>query len=221
MKIIAPSVLSSDFSNLSQQIRYVEMGGADWIHCDIMDGKFVPNITFGPLIVTAINGITNLPLDCHLMIEDPDKYIEDFVKAGADVITVHQEEVIHLHRTVSLIKDLGAKAGVCINPATPVSTLKEIVEFADLILVMSVNPGFGGQKFIETCLNKISELDKMRNERGLNFIIQIDGGVDKNNIRQISERGCDSFVAGSSIFKSDNITGATIELKNIVTSLEV
>jgi ribulose-phosphate 3-epimerase len=221
MKIIAPSVLASDFSNLTQQIRYVEMGGADWIHCDIMDGKFVPNITFGPIIVNAINGITNLPLDVHLMIEDPDKYIPDFIKSGADIITVHQEEVKHLNRTVALIKDLGAKAGVAINPATPVSTLTEIIEYVDMILIMSVNPGFGGQSFIENSLNKISELKNIRDEKGLKFIIQVDGGINKSNIRQISERGCDAFVAGSSIFKSDNITGATIELKNIVTSLEV
>ncbi|MBL1211927.1 MAG: ribulose-phosphate 3-epimerase [Ignavibacteriae bacterium] len=221
MKIIAPSVLASDFSNLTQQIRYVEMGGADWIHCDIMDGKFVPNITFGPIVVEAINGITNLPLDIHLMIEEPDRYIENFIKAGADIITVHQEEVKHLHRTVSMIKDLGAKAGVSINPATPVSMLSEIVEYADMILIMSVNPGFGGQSFIENSLSKISELKSLREKKKLDFKIQVDGGIDKTNIQKISERGCDAFVAGSSIFHSDNITGATIELKNLVTSLEV
>ena len=221
MKIIAPSILAADFSNLSQQIRYVEMGAADWIHCDIMDGKFVPNITFGPLVVSAINKATRLPLDVHLMIENPDNYIEDFINAGADYLTIHQEEVKHLHRSVSLIKELGAKAGVAINPATPVSTLTEIAEFVDMILIMSVNPGFGGQKFIESSLNKISQLKMLKEERGLNFLIEVDGGITKNNIKQISNAGCDAFVAGSSIFKSDNITGAAVELKNLVNTVEV
>lgn len=221
MKIIAPSILAADFSNLSQQIRYVEMGAADWIHCDIMDGKFVPNITFGPLVVSAINKATRLPLDVHLMIESPDNYIEDFIKAGADYITIHQEEVKHLHRSVSLIKELGAKAGVAINPATPVSTLTDIAEFVDMILIMSVNPGFGGQKFIENSLNKISQLKMLREEKGLNFIIEVDGGISKANIKQISNAGCDAFVAGSSIFASDNITGAAVELKNLVNTVEV
>ena len=221
MKIIAPSILAADFSNLSQQIRYVEMGAADWIHCDIMDGKFVPNITFGPLVVSTINKATRLPLDVHLMIENPDNYIEDFINAGADYLTIHQEEVKHLHRSVSLIKELGAKAGVAINPATPVSTLTEIAEFVDMILIMSVNPGFGGQKFIESSLNKISQLKMLKEERGLNFLIEVDGGITKNNIKQISNAGCDAFVAGSSIFKSDNITGAAVELKNLVNTVEV
>jgi ribulose-phosphate 3-epimerase len=221
MKIIAPSILAADFSNLSQQIRYIEMGAADWIHCDIMDGKFVPNITFGPLVVSAINKVTRLPLDVHLMIESPDNYIEDFIKAGADFVTVHQEEVKHLHRSVSLIKELGAKAGVAINPATPVHSLNEIVEFVDMILIMSVNPGYGGQQFIESSLSKISQLKILREERELNFIIEVDGGINKNNIRRISAAGCDAFVAGSSIFSGDNITGAAVELKNLVNSLEV
>ena len=221
MKIIAPSILAADFSNLSQQIRYVEMGAADWIHCDIMDGKFVPNITFGPLVVSAINKATRLPLDVHLMIENPDNYIEDFINAGADYLTIHQEEVKHLHRSVSLIKELGAKAGVAINPATPVNTLTEIAEFVDMILIMSVNPGFGGQKFIESSLNKISQLKMLKEERGLNFLIEVDGGITKTNIKQISNAGCDAFVAGSSIFKSDNITGAAVELKNLVNTVEV
>ena len=147
-KYLAPSILSADFSNLSQQIRYAEMGGADWIHCDIMDGHFVPNLTFGPIVVKAVNNITNLTLDAHLMIENPDLYIEDYVKAGADYITVHQEACVHLNRTLNRIKELGAKAGVSINPGTPLNAIEEVLDLVDLVLVMSVNPGFGGQKFI-------------------------------------------------------------------------
>ena len=218
MKIIAPSILSADFTNLSQQIRYVEMGGADWIHCDIMDGHFVPNITFGPLVVKAVRNITKLPIDVHLMIEKPDNFIEDFIKAGADYITVHKEEVVHLNRTIQRIKELGAKAGVVINPATPVSTLDDILEFVDMVLVMSVNPGFGGQKFIPSTLNKIEKLAAIRKERNLNFLIEIDGGVNSENIKLISAAGCDAFVAGSSVFSASNITAATVELKNLTSS---
>jgi len=213
---IAPSILSADFSNLTQQIRFVEMGGADVIHCDIMDGKFVPNITFGPVVVSAVRKTTKLPIDVHLMIENPDNFIDDFVKAGADYISVHQEEVIHLHRTVSRIKELGAKAGVVINPATPVNTLVDILEYVDFVLIMSVNPGFGGQNFIESSLNKISQLSKMREQNNLKFEIEIDGGVTSKNIEKISNAGCDIFVAGSSIFGQDNISAATTELKNLV-----
>ncbi len=216
MKKIAPSILSADFSNLAQQIRYVEIGGADVIHCDIMDGKFVPNITFGPVVVKAVRKITKLPIDVHLMIKDPDSFIEDFVKAGANYISVHQEEVVHLHRTISKIKELGAKAGVVINPATPVNTLVDILEYVDFVLVMSVNPGFGGQKFIESSLRKIEELKNIREEKKLNFEIEIDGGVTSANIAKISNAGCDIFVAGSSIFGQDNITAASVEFKNLV-----
>ena len=218
-KIIAPSILTADFSNLSQQIRSVELGGADWIHCDIMDGRFVPNITFGPLVVKAVNKITNLPLDVHLMIKDPDNFIEDFVKAGADYITVHQEEVTHLHRTIQKIKSLGAKAGVVLNPATPVSNLTEIIAELDMVLIMSVNPGFGGQKFIPSVLSKIKELVEIRKSSGLDFLIEIDGGVNTSNIKEISDAGCDAFVAGASIFATDNITAATVELKNLIGSV--
>jgi ribulose-phosphate 3-epimerase len=216
MKKIAPSILSADFSNLSQQIRYVEIGGADIIHCDIMDGKFVPNITFGPVVVSAVRKITKLPIDVHLMIENPDNFIEDFVNAGADYISVHQEEVVHLHRTISRIKELGAKAGVVINPATPVNTLVDILEFVDFALVMSVNPGFGGQKFIESSLKKITELSKIRTDNNLSFEIEIDGGVTSENIQKIADSGCDIFVAGSSVFGKGNISAATTELKNLV-----
>ncbi|MDA3860127.1 MAG: ribulose-phosphate 3-epimerase [Melioribacteraceae bacterium] len=216
MKKIAPSILSADFSNLSQQLRYVEIGGADIIHFDVMDGKFVPNITFGPVVVKAVRKTTKLPIDVHLMIENPDSFIEDFIEAGADFISVHQEEVAHLHRTITRIQELGAKAGVVINPATPVSTLSEILEFADFVLVMSVNPGFGGQKFIASTLNKIKQLAQIREEKGLKFEIEIDGGVTTENIKEISNAGCDIFVAGSSVFSKDNISAATTELKNLI-----
>ncbi|MBI1939529.1 MAG: ribulose-phosphate 3-epimerase [Ignavibacteriales bacterium] len=217
-KIIAPSILAADFSNLSQQIRYAELGNADWIHCDVMDGKFVPNITFGPIIVKAARKATQLPLDVHLMIKNPDSFLEDFIDAGANMVTVHQEEVVHLHRTISRIKELGAKAGVALNPSTPVNTLKDILEYVDLVLVMAVNPGFGGQKFIGSSINKIKELSKMRNEYGYDFYIEIDGGIGKKNIKEISDAGCNVFVAGSSIFSNDNITAATLELKNLVSA---
>ncbi|MCF6269761.1 MAG: ribulose-phosphate 3-epimerase [Melioribacteraceae bacterium] len=216
MKKIAPSILAADFSYLAEQIRLVEIGGADIIHCDIMDGKFVPNITFGPIVVKAVRKITKLPIDVHLMIKDPDNFIEDFIKAGADYISVHQEEVVHLHRTISRIKELGAKAGVVLNPATPVNTLDDILEFVDYILVMSVNPGFGGQSFIESSLKKIEELKKIREDKNLNYEIEIDGGVTSKNIEKISKAGCDIFVAGSSIFGEDNISAASTELKKLI-----
>jgi len=216
MKKIAPSILSADFSNLEDQIKEVENGGADIIHCDIMDGKFVPNITFGPVVVKAVRRITKLPIDVHLMIKDPDNFIEDFVEAGADYISVHQEEVIHLHRTIAKIKELGVKAGVVVNPATPINTLADILEYVDLVLVMSVNPGFGGQKFIESSLSKIEELKKIREDKNLDFEIEIDGGVTSANIEKISNAGCDIFVAGSSVFGEDNISGASAKLKSLV-----
>ena len=216
MPFLAPSILSADLSNLAQQIRLVEMSGADWIHCDIMDGHFVPNITFGPIFVKAARKCTNLPLDVHLMIENPDKYIEDFVKAGATYITVHQEDVVHLNRTVNKIKELGAKAGVAINPATPVDTLKDIAEFVDLVLIMSVNPGFGGQSFIKGSLRKIKETVRLRKEMNADFIIEVDGGLSIKNIKPVLDAGCEAFVAGSSIFGSDNVSAAAMELANII-----
>lgn len=216
MKIIAPSILSADFSNLSQQIKAVELGGAGLIHCDVMDGHFVPNITFGPLIVNAAKKVSSVPLDVHLMIENPDNYIEDFVKAGADYLTVHQEAAVHLNRTISLIKDLGCKAGVSINPSTPVETLSEILPFVDLVLIMSVNPGFGGQKFIPQTLTKVEKLFNLRKYNGYNYLIEIDGGVSSSNIKEISKSGVDIFVAGSAVFNADNITEKVEELKNLV-----
>lgn len=216
MAILAPSILSSDFSNLTQQIRLVEIGGADWIHCDVMDGKFVPNITFGPVVVEAVKKSTHLPVDVHLMIKDPDSFIEDFIKAGADYVSVHVEEVIHLNRTVERIKELGAKAGVVVNPATPVTSLKDIAEYVDLVLIMTVNPGFGGQKFISNSLRRIRETVDLRNSLNAKFLIEVDGGVNNKTIRKIREAGCDVFVAGSAIFHADNISAATTELKNLI-----
>ena len=221
MKYIAPSILSADFSNLAQQIRFAKLGGADFIHCDVMDGQFVPNLTFGPIIVSAAKKSTSLPLDVHLMIENPINYVEDFIKAGADILTVHYEASIHLNRTVNRIKELGAKAGVAINPATPVSVLQDIAEYIDLVLVMSVNPGFGGQSFIPNALRKINDACRLKEQLNADFLIEVDGGVSKETIKNISDAGCDVFVAGSSIFKNDNVTAATAELKKLVTTIEV
>lgn len=216
MHLLAPSILSCDFSNLAQQIRLVEMGGADWLHCDIMDGRFVPNITFGPVIVEAAKKSTNLPVDVHLMIKDPDNFIEDFINAGADYISVHFEEVVHLNRTIARIKELGAKAGVVINPATPVNSLNDIAEYVDLVLIMTVNPGFGGQKFISNSIKRIQETFELRKKLDAKFLIEVDGGVNNKTIAKIKEAGCDVFVAGSAIFHSDNISAATAELKNLI-----
>lgn len=197
---ISPSILSADFARLGDEIRAIERGGADYVHVDVMDGHFVPNITIGPLVVDAVKKITELPLDVHLMIENPDLYIPDFAKAGADIITVHQEAVPHLHRTVQLIKRLGRKAGVSINPATPASTLEMILAELDLVLVMTVNPGFGGQSFIESCLPKIRQLRQQIETRGLAVELEVDGGVKIDNIGRIAAAGADVFVAGSAVF---------------------
>ncbi len=217
MGLIAPSILSADFTNLAQQIRMVEIGGADWIHCDIMDGHFVPNITFGPSLVKAAHKVTKLPIDVHLMIENPGKYLEDFIKAGASYVSVHVEEVVHLNRTISRIKELGAKAGVVINPATPVSSIIDVVEYIDLLLIMTVNPGFGGQKFIPNSIRRIKEAVTLRNEVNANFLIEIDGGVNVETAKTAFEAGAEVFVAGSSIFKADNISAATVEIKKVIT----
>ena len=216
MAILAPSILSADLTNLAQQIRLTEMGGADWIHCDVMDGHFVPNLTFGPIIVDAVRRSTHLPVDVHLMIKNPDNLLEKFVKAGANYLTVHNEEVVHLNSTLNRITELGCKAGVAINPSTPVKSLENIAEFADLVLIMSVNPGFGGQSFIPSVLKKIKELVELRKKLNSKFLIEIDGGIDTKTILPALKAGVDVFVTGSSVFKSNNITAATIELKNIL-----
>ena len=202
MKYIAPSILSADFSKLGDEIKSVESAGADWIHVDVMDGHFVPNITIGPLVVEAVRRVTSLPVDVHLMIENPDRYIKDFVKAGADLISVQVEACVHLNRTVQLIKELDRRAGVVLNPSTPLSSLEWIMEDVDFIMIMSVNPGFGGQKFISNSLDRVRTLRQMIRDRGLATLIEIDGGVNEKTIKNISDAGVDVFVAGSAIFKS-------------------
>lgn len=198
---IAPSILSADFARLGDEIRDVEKGGADWIHVDVMDGHFVPNITIGPLIVDAIRPVTKLPLDVHLMIEEPDQYIPQFAKSGADWITVHQEACRHLHRTLYLIKEQGVKAGVVLNPATPLVTIEPVLPDLDMVLLMTVNPGFGGQKFIHNVVTKVRELRRMLDERGLGHVeIEIDGGVNAETARLCTEAGATVLVAGSAVF---------------------
>jgi ribulose-phosphate 3-epimerase len=213
MKKIAPSILSADFSRLGDEVRAVESAGADYIHVDVMDGRFVPNITIGPLVVEAVRKVTKLPLDVHLMIADPDLYIPDFAKAGSDIIVFHAEATNHLHRTVQLIKSFGKKAGVSLNPATPLNCLEYILEELDLVLLMTVNPGFGGQSFIEACIPKIHALRGMLDKRGLETELEVDGGVKIDNIARISHAGADVFVAGSAVFGSDDYVATIAEMK--------
>jgi ribulose-phosphate 3-epimerase len=210
---IAPSILSADFARLGEEVQAVARAGADYIHIDVMDGHFVPNITIGPLVVEAVRKITDLPLDVHLMIENPDRYIPDFAKAGADLITVHQEAVPHLHRTVQLIKSLGKKAGVSINPATPTTTLDVILGDLDLVLVMTVNPGFGGQGFIDSALAKIADLRHEIDRRGLSAELEVDGGVKIDNIGRIAAAGANVFVAGSAVFGTADYASTINELR--------
>jgi len=201
---IAPSILSADFSKLGEEIKAVEQAGADYIHIDVMDGHFVPNITIGPLIVEAVRKVTELPLDVHLMISNPDQYIEDFCRAGADLLTIHAEAVDHLHRSVQLIRQFGACPGVSLNPATSLSDLEYILGDIDIVLLMTVNPGFGGQKFIPEVLPKIGKLRAMIENQGLNLEIEVDGGINPDTISQVWSAGADVFVAGSAVFNSRN-----------------
>jgi len=204
MKLIAPSILSADFSKLGEEIKAVDAAGADWIHADVMDGHFVPNITIGPLIVEAVKRVTALPIDVHLMIENPDNYIPDFAKAGASWISVQVETCVHLNRTLQLIKENDARAGVVLNPSTPVDTVEWVLEYVDYVLIMSVNPGFGGQAFISNSLDKVKTLRRLIQKKGLNALIQVDGGVNEKTIADVSDAGTDVFVAGSAIFGSQN-----------------
>jgi ribulose-phosphate 3-epimerase len=201
---LAFSILASDFAHLADEIAAAERGGGAIVHVDVMDGHFVPNITFGPPMVKAIRPVTKLPLDCHLMIENPDAFIEDFAKAGADMICVHQEVCRHLHRTLQLIAAHGVKPAVVINPATPVEMLIEVLPMLHHVLVMSVNPGFGGQKFLPLALDKIAHLAELREDLGLNFRIEVDGGVAHDTVAQVVQAGADMLVAGSAIFASGN-----------------
>jgi ribulose-phosphate 3-epimerase len=213
MKKIAPSILSADFSRLGDEVRAVAAAGADYIHVDVMDGHFVPNITIGPLVVEAVRKVTDLPLDVHLMIENADRYIPDFATAGADIIVVHAEASVHLHRTIQLIKSLGKRAGVSLNPATPLSALEYVLDELDLVLLMTVNPGFGGQSFIEACLPKIHALRAMLDRRGSEAELEVDGGVKIDNIARIAYAGADVFVAGSAVFGSKDYGETIKELK--------
>jgi len=216
MKYIAPSILSADFSKLGAEIKSVEDAGADWIHVDVMDGHFVPNITIGPLIVEAARRSTSLPLDVHLMIENPERYIADFAKAGADLISVQVEACVHLNRTIQMIKESGLRAGVVLNPSTPLSAIDWVLEDVDFIMIMSVNPGFGGQNFIPNSLDKIRTLRKMLQDRGLEALIEIDGGVNEKTIKDISDAGTDVFVAGSAIFKSSNYQKTISQFRGLI-----
>ncbi len=212
LPILAPSILAADYTRLGEEIKTCADAGCRWIHCDIMDGHFVPNISYGPDIVEAAGRASNCFLDVHLMIEEPDRYAAAFVEAGADLLTVHQEACPHLHRSIQNIKSLDIPAGVAVNPGTALSAIEPVLDFVDLVLVMSVNPGFGGQKFIDTTYRRLGELDTIRKERGLDFLIEVDGGVGPDNIEKITRSGADVLVAGSSVFKAPDIAGRIKEL---------
>ncbi|MGX8774229.1 MAG: ribulose-phosphate 3-epimerase [Bacillota bacterium] len=219
MKKLAPSILSADFSKLAEDVAAIERGGADYIHVDVMDGHFVPNISFGADVMKSLEGKTKLPFDVHLMIEDPDDYLEDFVTPNTEYITVHQEACTHLNRTVQHIRSLGVKAGVSINPATTLATLDYILDDVDLVLIMSVNPGFGGQKFIPSALEKIQELEEIRRAEDLRFAIEIDGGVNLDNVQEIASAGTDIMVAGSAVFRTADIEDTTKQFVSKIRSV--
>ena len=201
---IAPSILSADFSKLGEEVKAVEQAGADYIHIDVMDGHFVPNITIGPIIVKAVKGVTKLPLDVHLMISNPDDFIDDFLQAGADILTVHAEAGYHLHRSLQHIRKVGAKPAVSLNPASPLSMIEYVLDDLDMVLLMSVNPGFGGQDFIPEVIPKIERVREMIDKRGLNIELEVDGGIGPETINRVSSAGANVFVAGSAIYHSDD-----------------
>ncbi|MBR0128038.1 MAG: ribulose-phosphate 3-epimerase [Firmicutes bacterium] len=213
---LAPSILSADFSKLEEDVKAIERGGAHLIHVDVMDGHFVPNISFGASVMKSLLGKTDVPFDVHLMIEDPDKYLEDFLTPNTEYITVHQEACVHLHRTIQHIKDKGVKAGVSLNPATPLETLDYILQDVDMVLLMSVNPGFGGQSLIPQVLDKVRELARIKKERNLDFLIEIDGGVKLDNVKEVVDAGVEIVVAGSAVFKADDIEARTKEFVRLI-----
>lgn len=213
---ISPSILSADFANLERDIRLVEEGGADYIHVDVMDGHFVPNITLGPNIVSAIRPVTKLPLDCHLMIENPEKYIEDFAKAGADIITVHVESTPHIYRAVQMIKNAGVKAGVVLNPGTPVEAVEYVLSECDMVLVMTVNPGFGGQSFIPETLKKIEKLKQLKETNHYHYEIEVDGGIVPATAKLCKQAGADVFVAGSYVYNAEDPQKQIQHLKEVL-----
>ena len=201
--LLAPSLLSADFSDLGKAVRQIEQNGGSVVHIDVMDGRFVPQITYGQPVVKSIRPLTSLPFDVHLMVEHPEDQVDSFAAAGADWITFHLESTVHIHRLLCHIRELGKKAGVAVVPSTPVSALQEILPFADLVLVMTVNPGFGGQKLIPQCVDKIAELARIRSERGLSYMISVDGGVNSTTLQSVRDAGADVIVSGSSFFKGD------------------
>lgn len=211
---IAPSILSADFAYLAEEIQKVERAGADWLHIDVMDGHFVPNLTFGPPIVSSIRKVSKLPFDVHLMVNNPETLIDPFAKAGADIITVHAETAPHLHRLIYAIKEQGIKAGVSLNPATPLSAVEEVLSDVDMILIMSVNPGFGGQKFIYSAIEKIKKLKALAAERGLAFDIEVDGGINKDTAPLVTAAGANILVAGSAIYGAPDIAQAIASLRS-------
>lgn len=208
MKIIAPSVLTADLWNMSQQVEALEKGGCTWLHLDIMDGHFVPNISFGPMLLRSLRPMTEMCFDAHLMISNPENYVDAFAAAGADMITVHAEACLHLHRTLQIIKKSGKKCGVALNPATSLTAVEEILPFCDMVLIMSVNPGFGGQSFIEAAEDKVSRLRKMIDGRGLSTLIEVDGGINFDNVSRISAAGADVLVSGNALFSSPDLCQA-------------
>jgi ribulose-phosphate 3-epimerase len=214
--IISPSILSADFGRLDEEVRAVDEAGADWIHVDVMDGRFVPNLTIGPVVIEAVRKVTKKPFDVHLMIVEPERYIEDFAKAGADHILVHCEasSTVHLHRTLSHIRDVGKTAGTVLNPGTPLALIEYVLDLCDIVLIMTVNPGFGGQKFLPGMLSKIRALRQMCNERGLNTIIEVDGGVGGQNAWQVIEAGANAIVAGSAVFNAPDYAKAITAIRN-------
>lgn len=216
MAKISPSLLSADFTRLTEEIKAVEEAGADYLHVDVMDGVFVPNITIGPFVVEAVKKVAAVPLDVHLMIDAPERFVADFIKAGSDIVTVHAEASVHLHRTVQSIRELGARAGVSINPATPVSAIEEIIDDVDLVLIMSVNPGFSGQSFIPAAMRKIEATRKLIDSRGLSVELEVDGGVKASNIGSVAGAGADVFVAGSGIFGTPDYAATIAEMRKEV-----